>query len=239
MRNILIGVSFFTLLLCFWNRNVLPSQLQAHPLLHSEPTQIATQIPAINVSAGAENYTVTPLYEYELYGLVVSYQHHNGNFGLHRMWKDHLNVADVCVVWGQNLQDTDLTKLHFWNGQFTCNVQTSDPQAWKRFAVDQLSNNHLLTADKSLRNKITQLRIGDQVKIKGWLSEYRSSKGFHRGTSTSRSDTGNGACETLYVSEVDIIHRPKNPWRSGMYFSFIVFIGCSLWHFASPLSSRG
>lgn len=74
----------------------------------------------------------------------------------------------------------------------------------------QLSNNHLLTADTSIRDKLKDIKIGDQIRIRGWLSSYRNSKGGSRGTSITREYSGNGACETIYVNQVDILNKYKN-----------------------------
>ena len=40
--------------------------------------------------------------------------------------------------------------------------------------------------------------------MRGWLAGYSNDDGFRRGTSTTRDDTGNGACETIYVDEFQI-----------------------------------
>ena len=36
---------------------------------------------------------------------------------------------------------------------------------------------------------------------------------FKRGTSLTRDDTGNGACETIYVQEVEVLRAGGGPWR--------------------------
>ena len=53
------------------------------------------------------------------------------------------------------------------------------------------------------------------------LSNYGSGDGGTRGTSTTRDDTGNGACETIYVKEFTIIKSMDNIWRQIMPFAWI------------------
>ena len=65
-----------------------------------------------------------------------------------------------------------LSRLDFWNGIFTCNVQTRDSVAWSNFKMNQLSNNHLISADPFIRDRVAEIRIGDQIRIKGSLSRY-------------------------------------------------------------------
>ena len=55
--------------------------------------------------------------------------------------------------------------------------------------------------------------VGDQIHFEGYLSSYSNASGFHRGTSTIRTDTGNGACETVYVTEFDISDPAPRGWR--------------------------
>ena len=66
---------------------------------------------------------------------------------MHRLADDHLNMLDVCVVWGSNTSSAQLGKPDFWNGVFTCNVKTRDQAAWESFDMYQLSNNHLISDD--------------------------------------------------------------------------------------------
>ena len=47
-----------------------------------------------------------------------------------------------------------------------------------------------------------------------------------RGTSTTRDDTGNGACETIYVTGFEIIGRANAGWRAAAPVSLAVIGGC-------------
>jgi hypothetical protein len=76
--------------------------------------------------------------------------------------------------------------------------------------MNELSNNHLLADDPLVKEAMMRARPGDHVRIKGMLARYRNpANGFDRGTSTSRDDTGNGACETIYVTDFEVV-SPAN-----------------------------
>jgi len=227
-------LSFIFLIISFFHRNDFQPNLQLEAALHNPPLQAAITKNPFTVEMNQVRYQVDPLYDYALYGLVVSYSHHNGDTMLHKLWNDHLNTADICVVWSNTAFDLDLNDYSFWNGQFTCNIKTSDSAAWARFDMNQLSNNHLLSDDKIIRRKIKDISVGDQIYIKGWLSEYASEGGGKRGTSITRNDTGNGACETIFVSDFEILRASQNPWRKLMYLSLILFLGTTAYHFLSP-----
>jgi hypothetical protein len=193
--------------------DALPAPLAALPALATAPRQSAIDTAPLTIAMGGVDYRVEPSYRYALDGLVVSYRVHDADHLLHRLWNDHLNVADVCVVWGNNAANVDLQAFDFENGEFTCMYRTHDETAWRAFRQDEISNNHLITADPLLRRRIENLAVGDQIHFDGYLASYANGTGFSRGTSTTRSDTGNGACETVYLTDFDVIAAAPRGWR--------------------------
>lgn len=236
--KILLPLSFLVLLVSFWNRDTLSEDILVLDSLHQEPKQIVTDEAEFSLTIDNINYQIQPQYHYDLYGLVVSYRHHNSKFGLHKLWQDHLNVTDLCVVWGENVLSAELHKLDFWNGQFTCNVKTGDTQAWNSFDMFKISNNHLLTHDEFIRNQLEEINIGDQIRIEGWLASYSNDQGGFRGTSITRKDTGNGACETIYVNNVEILRAYSNGWRKLMILSLITSLALLIGYIAAPIKAR-
>jgi len=225
---LLLGVAFF-------NRNDLPGGIEFHPRLRDEPRQRHTDKQPLTVPYAGVDYRVEPLYSYELYGLVVSYRQHDGEDSMHRWSNDHLNMADVCVVWSDTAFSSTLSELDFWNGIFTCNVQTSDSVAWSNFKMNQLSNNHLISADPFIRDRVADIRIGDQIRLTGSLARYGAAGGgAMRGTSTTRDDSGDGACETILVDDFEIVVPGVGAWRRAMYASLVLLVAALAVHFALP-----
>jgi hypothetical protein len=75
-------------------------------------------------------------------------------------------------------------------------------------------NNHLITADQRIRDRIDAVRIGDQIHLKGLLVNYSARRMPHawRMTSTTRNDSGNGACEVVFVEAIDILQHGTPGW---------------------------
>jgi hypothetical protein len=233
MIRALVLVSFALLLMSFWKRNALPGDIDFVPSIAEEPLQRTTDQPPFDVAFNGVGYTVAPEYRYDITGMVVSYRHHTqDNSSMHRRAADHLNMMDLCVVWGDN-RHAMLDKLRFWSGLFTCNVSTRDRDAWQTFNMSQLSNNHLLSTDDDVRRRVKDVRIGDQVRIRGYLSSYTSPAGT-RGTSTTRTDTGDGACETIFIEDFEIVQAATSYWRVSMYGSLIALIAGLALHFRQP-----
>lgn len=232
--TITIVVSFTWLLVSFWNRNDLPGSIELRPEVLDEPRQTATGTGPFDAAFNGVDYLVEPQYEYDLVGMVVSYRHHDGNSRMHFLANDHLNMLDVCVVWGDSAASKLLHKIDFRNGIFTCNVFTRDSAAWDAFNMDQLSNNHLISDDESIRRQVKGIAIGDQIRVRGYLASYSSEKGGKRGTSTTRTDTGNGACETLFVEQFEIIKPALSYWRISMWTSLAILAFGLFIHFRRP-----
>lgn len=230
----LIVVSFAVLLVSFWNRNELPRSVDYLPDIFEEPRQTATRNRPFSVEYKGVQYRVEPEFEYELYGMVVSYRHHEGTSRMHRRSNDYLNMLDVCVIWGDNAKHPDLGKLNFWNGIFTCNVKTRSTPAWQAFDMFQLSNNHLLSDDDFVRDRVRSIRVGDQIRFKGYLASYSNPGGGKRGTSTTRFDKGDGACETVFVEDFDIVRAATSYWRLAMWASLASLIAGLYFHFRRP-----
>ena len=234
VSNIFVATSSLWLIVSFWNRNEIPTDINFTAQIEAEPVQKKTRKKAFSVTYEGVEYRVQPQYEYDLYGMIVSYRHHDGNSRMHMQSNDHLNMLDVCVVWGENATGDHLRKLQYWNGIFTCNVKTRDSAAWAAFNMNQLSNNHLLSDDPFIRDQVTNVQIGDQIRVRGWLSSYGSEGGGKRGTSTTRTDTGDGACETIFVDRFDIVRPALSLWRRSMYGSVVVVLIGLFWHFRRP-----
>ena len=233
LNNILIATSFLWLMVSFWNRNDLPGNVEYVSEIANEPEQTATLEKPFYATVNDVEYLIEPEYAYDITGMVVSYRHHEGNSRMHLQANDHLNMADVCVVWGDNTK-SELQKLDFWNGIFTCNVFTRDMQAWDSFDMNQLSNNHLISDDDFIRRQTRKIQVGDQIRVRGYLASYSNPGGGKRGTSTTRTDTGDGACETVFVESFRIVQPVTSYWRNSMWVSLSLLLIGLIVHFKRP-----
>jgi hypothetical protein len=240
-----VAILFFgaliLLLVSYLQRDAWPSRDTIRTELMAEPVQRQAVLPPIKATVGGINYEVQPLYSYDLYGLVVS-THDSSTWWdyIHRQWKDELNVMDACVVWGNNLRSGAFRDISFSSGQFVCNFETSSPTAYELFDQTAVSNNHLLTSNPAIAKAMRSARVGDQIHFRGYLAEYSHNHGFpfKRGTSTIRTDTGNGACETVYVEEFEILRRGGGWWRALLWFAWALLIASVVTWFALPAYVR-
>lgn len=234
----LFATNLLLLAVALWKSDALPPPPELSPALLDEPVQVAVRKPAFATTSHGVTYTVQPLYTYELVGLVVS-KHDAKTWWdyLHREWNDNLNIVDLCVVWGNNARNGSYADIHFSSGQFTCNFSTRSDAAYAAFDQTAISNNHLLTDHPEIAKKLRTVRVGDQIRFRGHLAEYAHQHGldFRRGTSTVRTDTGNGACETVFIDSIEIIRAGGKPWRTLVWVSSLLLaLGVFAW-FARPV----
>jgi len=205
----------------------LPDAGDIFSQLYREPLQTRENLPAaFPVTKKKVLYTVTPLFTYELFGLVVSQHRSDSLFDIsHRSWQDYLNIKDLCVVWGKNIRSGVYRSMKFWNRDFTCMCSFPDEEAAALFSEKHLSNNHILCAEEKLSRRILNVRPGDQIYFKGYLVTYsQPANHFFRGTSTVRDDTGNGACETVYVTDFSVLKRANPVWRAVNPLAFLASV---------------
>jgi hypothetical protein len=217
--------------------DILEEALQA-------PIQTEVDMAPFQIEAGEMVYTITPLHSYELYGLVVSY-HNCGTWWdiyHHGQWKDFINVKDLCVIWGNNVLTEVYKEMRFTSDSWTCTYYWPNHEVGARFNHTCLSNNHLLSHDESVTRSLLNTSRGDQIYLRGYLAEYSHTGGeFHRGTSTNRTDKGNGACETIYVEDYEILKTGNAFWRTTLTVSkYVILLSLLLLiirFFRSPVTS--
>lgn len=210
-----------------------------------DPVQKPTAKKRFRTHASGEEYLITPRFDYELDGVIVSYHDADDFTDIthHRRWKDFINLRDLCVVWGSNIETGVYQDMDFHNDSWTCWYSWPNSEVGARFEKTQLSNNHVLIDDEDIKSRLMQSEPGDHIRLKGMLAEYSNpGNGFHRGTSTTRTDTGNGACETIYVSEFEVVKKANRELRSfytvAFWTAIVSLAGIVVMFFVTPYRGR-
>lgn len=209
-------------------KDKLPEPAFYHSLFPIKPPkQTQTLREPWIVKANKQRYLISPKYDYGITGVVVTGTK-AGQFGdiwHYRHWKDYINTRDLCVIWGENVSSGSYLHRTFSSDTWTCWVSARIRTKGDKFTMRQLSNNHLLTASEDIKRRLLQVEKGDVIQIKGWLVDYRNfSNGFYRKTSTIRTDSGNGACETVFIDSFKLIKKANPYLRALNFLSFYMSI---------------
>lgn len=234
--SIAILVTLLLYVLSIWQKNSLPESSAIIKSSFRDPIQLKTTKSPFSFFYRGENYDVEPVANYELWGLVVTKNNINS-------WADimhtdaSVDIKDICVIWGENVAGSDYHDVSFSSGDFTCYFQYPYMTV---FDHDKISNNHLLSDNEFVREKIRNAKIGDQIHIKGMLVNYspRSNPNWKRTTSTVRTDTGNGACEVLFVNEFNVLVSKNEIWYLLATISKWIFLLLVVTKFISILKPK-
>lgn len=210
-----------------WKSNQVPNRIQETASLQNEPIQTPTTEKVFTTTVNKQSYQIEPVHDYEIWGLVVADHDSSSWYDItHEVWNDFINTKDVCVIWGTNTSDFLLKELNYSHGNWTCYVQTRNGEAWQKFNMEKLSNNHLIPGTASVKKAIAAAHIGDVIRIKGHLVNYSINGGPQRKTSVVRNDRENGACEIIYVKEFDTLIRHNQFWTQLSRLSKLFAIFC-------------
>ncbi|MDX9731337.1 MAG: hypothetical protein RBT63_06160 [Bdellovibrionales bacterium] len=192
----------------------LTNRLAKEPIQVPIQSGVQTGDPApIRLTFRDKNYELIPRAEYSLEGLIVSQHRSDSAFDLmHKRTGDFLNIQDICTVWGRTLSSGLYRDIKFWSGDWTCNFQAS-AENFAAIKFDEIANNHILAKDETIRKTLEGLEKGDEIRIRGKLVDYQIEGLGLRKTSLVRNDTGNGACEILYVEAVEVLKSHQRAWR--------------------------
>ena len=216
-------LSLFACVTLYFHKDELPATSFYDLEQLDDPIQTRTSKDSFTTRANDQEYLITPRFDYELDGVIVSY-HNADDFSdstHHRRWKDFINLRDLCVIWGSNIETGVYQDMEFHNSTWTCWYAWPNSEVRGRFNESMLSNNHVLIDDEIVKDKLMQAEPGDHIRLKGMLVEYSNpGNGFHRGTSVTRTDRGNQACETIYVNDFEIVKKANPQLRLFYTISF-------------------
>ena len=222
---------------------VLPDAPLIDPSIkQGEPRQESSDLRPFTVTIKGYTYTLTPKASYDISGLVVSQHRGDALFNLYHK-ADPGNIKDVCVAWGEAITNGSYQKVKFSSEEFTCYYSWSGVLV-PPFKHEKMSNNHLIPATAAVAKAIDAIRVGDQIWMKGLLVDYTVTQDrreiFTRRTSLSRNDTGNGACEILYVTDLSVVapgnHLAADAPRYAWYLSAVLFVALgTIWFVRPPI----
>lgn len=144
-----------------------------------------------------KDYTIKPLANYTITAIVLSAENYYFDRGAALVpldlllgWK-RMSAADV-------INQFEFSQSGRWGRVTTKGEQYPIP---KKEVDKSIANTHCAPASKEIKNKLLKLKKYDLITMKGYLIEIKG-KNYVIKSSLSREDTGSGACEVLWVTDV-------------------------------------
>ena len=118
---------------------------------------------------------------------------------------------DVALAWGAVAEYNDRIDFNWeqsnrWYYWHVNDVGVLGPVGGEDGVSTHSANTHLIPADSRVKDDVMKIKQGDHIKLTGYLVNVDGSKPdgqtFYWYSSTTRDDTGDGACEVMYVESV-------------------------------------
>ncbi|KRF00369.1 hypothetical protein ASG87_13645 [Frateuria sp. Soil773] len=116
-----------------------------------------------------------------------------------------LAPLDLALGWGPMSDSTVLKDIRIsQSGRFYWWHVDAFPIP-RRAIETHSANMHLIPADDGVRDALDRIRPGQLLHLEGFLVDASRPDGWQWHTSMTRDDTGNGACELVYVERAEAV----------------------------------
>lgn len=159
------------------------------------PEQQATRTPAF----AYKNHTITPLARFNIRARVMSAEAYRLDRGA------HVSPIDLALAWGRLAEKGNYTRIEVsQSGRWFYTRWAGAPPLPLQEIELSAANMHMIPANEAVERTLKRVSRHDMVRLKGFLVAVNSPDGWEWRSSLSRSDTGDGACELVFVEAVEI-----------------------------------
>lgn len=188
----------------FYDRSQQPSPAAVNQQrLHfiNDPVQVMLPKPQFaRITNRQGTFYLKLLAQYRLCGKIATAERY------YLGWDGALSPLDLGICWGIIPLPENYSTLNFSTGHRFCYFRLKpDSPLDPTYVISHMSNNHLIPARDNLRKALLSLKEGQLVLLEGYLVEvsgFFKERPVNWGTSLTRDDSGNHACELFYVTRV-------------------------------------
>lgn len=144
-----------------------------------------------------KHYEISPQATYDIEARVLSVEDYIVDAGA------SLAPVDFAVGWGPMSDSAVLNHFKVDQGARFFTIYPDDQAIDLTTALQHSANMHLIPADATVKRQLKRIKAGNIVDLHGWLVNVSRSDGFTWHSSLTRNDTGNGACELMYVEAME------------------------------------
>jgi hypothetical protein len=176
------------------------------PVRHA-PGVIAPDIPLQGTMDGTphplqkKDIAITPLATFSITARVLSRADYRWDSAA------AISPTDLALGWGRMSDTAVLDKIEIWQSVRFYNWRVMEFPIPEREIIESSANMHLVPADTGVARAIDKVKEGDVVTFEGYLIEARWPDGGIWRSSLTRSDSGAGACEVVWVERFSIAPR--------------------------------
>ena len=151
-------------------------------------------------SVRLDNYQITPLQAFNLEARVLGREDYHFDRGA------ELSPTDLALGWGPMAELPVLDK-----------ISISQSNRWYLWRADELpiprreieihsANMHMIPANSTVAAILARVKTGQRIQLSGQLVRVEAPDGFTWSSSLSREDTGAGACELIWLEQLQVLN---------------------------------
>ena len=169
------------------------------PVVGEPLQQSVSDLPARSVGA----FRLQPFAQFEVRARVLSTtRYHLGR-------EAELSPTDLALGWNRMSESAVVDRLAISqsNRFYFYRWGPEGPPIPPDEIVHSSANMHLIAANPAIQRQLDALRVGERIQLTGQLVDASTADGWRWSSSRTRSDTGNGACELMWVDSVTVLPR--------------------------------
>jgi hypothetical protein len=146
-----------------------------------------------------KDFMFTALADYEIRARVLSRKNYGSGT------ESDISPVDFALGWGRMSDQFVLDRLKITQGQRWYRWKVRDIMPIPQKEIERASANvHIIPGNKQVEKAIDKVYVGSVVHMKGYLVKVTQDGGWRWVSSMSRDDTGDGACEVLWVESMTV-----------------------------------
>lgn len=179
---------------------LVSSLIAAEPYQGYIPDPVQTNLAeagTITVAGEEGDVELSLLAEYAIEGVVKSKKKYSD-------YPAQVARYDFALAWGDlNKEEIDEYIKYSQSGRWCHYRYSLECPVNQEYISSHSANVHLIHKDEDILNKIKRVRKNEYVQLKGYLVNVNFKDGPWK-SSLTRTDTGNGACEIMYVTNIAV-----------------------------------
>lgn len=152
------------------------------------------------VSHSVDDYTINEVATFSIKAKVLAKENYYSGR------EADLSPTDLALGWGNMSDESVLEKIQITQSRRFYYWRVQSFPIPRQEIENQSANMHIIPASDSVKSIIGNIRTGDIIEISGSLVNVISNDdGWFWNSSQTRSDTGKGACELIWVKNIRIV----------------------------------
>lgn len=162
----------------------------------SEPQQTSTNAANFDVLG----FHIKPIANFALHARILSRENYS------RDTEAQLAPIDLALGWHRMAEPAIYQSLTIsQSNRWYRYSWSSEPPIPPNEIIVSSANMHMIPANPAVLAVLEQAQSGKTIRLSGYLVEIKHDNGWQWRSSTSRSDSGGGACEVVYVQAAEVL----------------------------------